>query len=102
MKLKALALVAAVLMTASCFAACGKTEEQKPVESTPDASSEVVEESEEEAGRPTEHQLIEITSTPVDSLDYMDTDHDYSAEAVNLLCTSGVTRQKSLTWFMRN
>ena len=87
MKLKALALVAAVLMTASCFAACGKTEEQKPVESTPDASSEVVgeESEEEEAGRPTEHQLIEITSTPVDSLDYMDTDHDYSAEAVNLL-----------------
>ena len=84
MKLKALALVAAVLMTASCFAACGKTEE-KPVESTPDASSEVVEEeSEEEAGRSTEHQQIEITKTPVTDLDYMDTDLD-TTEAVELL-----------------
>ena len=84
MKLKALALVAAVLMTASCFAACGKTEE-KPVESsTPVESNEEETPAEEEEGRSTEHNLIEITGTPVTDLDYMDTDLDYSEE-VNLL-----------------
>ena len=69
MKLKALALIAAVLMTASCFAACGKTEEEKPVESNQEATNE--------EGRSTEHQQIQITSTPITDLDYMDTDLDF-------------------------
>lgn len=86
MKLKALALVAAVLMTASCFAACSKKEDTSSTPSTPDTSSEGGETSSDEGGETasTEHQQIEITSTPVTELDYMATSADTS-EAVNLL-----------------
>ncbi len=78
MKLKALALVAAVLMTASCFAACSNTE--KPDNSKPDSSNA----SNPDANVSMEHEQIEITSTPVENLESTKTNIDTSEE-VNLL-----------------
>ncbi len=83
MKLKALALVAAVLMTASCFAACTKTE--KPGTSTPDSSTpDSSGEESKDQGDSAEHNQIEITSTPVENLESTKTSTDTSEE-VNLL-----------------
>ncbi len=84
MKLKALALIAAVLMTASCLAACAD-DDTSSVDSSSDVSSDASSDADSTAEeRSTEHQQIEITSTPVTDLDYLDTDVDYS-EAVELI-----------------
>lgn len=67
MKLKALALVAAVLMTASCFAACSNN----AFSDTSDTSSETNTSNDfsSNAEVSLEHNQIEITSTPVTDLD---------------------------------
>lgn len=82
MKLKALALVAAVLMTASCFAACSNNASSD----TSDTSSETntSNDSSSDAEVSLEHNQIEITSTPVTDLDYLATSEDTS-EAVELI-----------------
>ena len=83
MKLKALALVAAVLMTASCFAACTPKEPEKP-DTPDDAQSQEDKENQDDEEASTEHQQIEITSTPVENLESAKTSEDTS-EAVKLL-----------------
>ncbi len=85
MKLKALALVAAVLMTASCFAACTKNPD--PISSDEPSSSDQSSEddsSSDEGNNGSEHKQIEITDTPVTTLDYKATSIDTS-EPVELL-----------------
>ncbi len=86
MKLKALALVAAVLMTASCFAACTKdpapSSSDQPSNSDESSSDESSSEGEDNTGA--EHQQIQVDTTPVTTLDYKATSIDTS-EPVELL-----------------
>lgn len=76
MKLKALALVAAVLMTASCFAACSNNASSD----TSDTSSETntSNDSSSDAEVSLEHNQIEITSTPVTDLEGVEAPYMYN------------------------
>lgn len=86
MKLKALALVAAVLMTASCFAACGGDKNPTPTPGPDDTNEENNggDETDDNAEDPHAHHQIEITETPVRNLDGTASSVDTS-EAVNLI-----------------
>jgi putative aldouronate transport system substrate-binding protein len=86
MKLKALALVAAVLMTATCFAACGTTDSDTSSTDTSSTSNDTSStgDSTGDDTASTEHQQIEVTSTPVTTLDYTATSLDTS-DAVELV-----------------